>query len=85
MEQATLSWGVLLGIFFYLMFKILKSIRMSKNYVQIGAFTFVVINFLPFLPSGSFFSDFNMTLFWINFSVMFACNDKTNIFAKNNI
>ncbi len=76
---------LILGIFFYLMFKILRSIRMSKNYVQIGAFTFVLINFLPFLPSGSFFSDFNITLFWINFSVMFACNNKTNIFAKNSI
>ena len=76
---------LILGIFFYLMFKILRSIRMSKNYVQIGAFTYVLINFLPFLPSGSFFSDFNITLFWINFSVMFACNNKTNIFAKNSI
>ena len=42
-----------------------------------------IINFTPILPSGSFFSDFNITLFWINFSIMFACNKKTNIFAKD--
>ena len=67
------------------MFKILKSILMSRNHIQIGAFTFVVINFIPFLPGGSFFSDFNITLFWINFSIMFASSEKTNIFAKNHI
>ena len=82
-EHGIVGFVIILGIFFFLMFKILKSILMSRNYVQIGAFTFVLINFIPLLPSGSFFSDFNVTLFWINFSIMFACNKKTNIFAKD--
>ena len=81
-EHGIIGSILILGIFFFLMFKILKSILISKNYIQIGAFTFICINFLPFLPGGSFFSDFNITLFWINFSIMFACNKKTNIFAK---
>ena len=84
-EHGIIGFIIILSIFFFLMFKILKSILMSRNYIQIGAFTFVVINFIPFLPGGSFFSDFNITLFWINFSIMFACNKKTNIFAKNHI
>ena len=63
----------------------LKSIILSRNYIQVGSFIFVLVNFTPFLPSGSFFSDFNITLFWINFSIMFACHKKTNIFAKNSI
>jgi hypothetical protein len=37
---------------------------------------------LPLLPSGSFFSDFNSTLFWINLSIMYASNPDTNIFRK---
>ena len=82
-EHGIVGFVIILGIFFFLMFKILKSILMSRNYVQIGAFTFVLINFIPLLPSGSFFSDFNVTLFWINFSIMFACDKKTNIFAKD--
>ena len=82
-EHGIVGFVIILGIFFFLMFKILKSILMSRNYVQIGAFTFVLINFIPLLPGGSFFSDFNITLFWINFSIMFACDKKTNIFAKN--
>ena len=82
-EHGLVGFILILSIFFFLMFKILKSILISRNYVQIGAFTFVLINFIPLLPSGSFFSDFNSTLFWINFSVMFACDKKTNIFAKD--
>jgi len=84
-EHGLFGSTIILSIFFYLMFKIFKSILLSRNYVQIGAFTFVLINFTPILPSGSFFSDFNLTLFWINFSIMFACNKKTNIFAKDKV
>ena len=84
-EHGITGFILILSIFFFLMFKILKSILISRNYIQIGAFTFVAINFIPFLPGGSFFSDFNITLFWINFSIMFACSKKTNIFAKNHI
>ena len=84
-EHGIIGFTLILGVFFFLMFKILKSILMSRNYIQIGAFIFVLINFIPLLPSGSFFSDFNITLFWINFSIMFACSKKTNIFAKNYI
>ena len=82
-EHGLVGSIVILSILFFLMFKILKSILLSRNYIQIGAFVFVLINFTPLLPSGSFFSDFNITIFWINFSIMFACNKKTNIFAKN--
>ena len=82
-EHGLVGFILILGFLFFLMFKILKSILISRNYIQIGAFIYVLINFIPFLPSGSFFSDFNVTLFWINFSVMFACDKKTNIFAKN--
>ncbi len=84
-EHGLFGFIIILSIFFYLMFKIFKSILLSRNYVQIGAFIFVLINFIPILPSGSFFSDFNITLFWINFSIMFACNKKTNIFAKDKV
>ena len=40
--------------------------------------------FVPILPSGSFFNNFNITLFMINFSLMYAINKETNIFFKKN-
>ena len=82
-EHGIIGTIILLSILFILMFRILKCILLSKNYLQIGAFIFVLINFIPLLPSGSFFNDFNATIFWINFSIMFACNKKTNIFERN--
>lgn len=82
-EHGVIGSIILLGILFSLMFKILQNIRKSKNYIQIGSFLYILISFIPLLPSGSFFSDFNSTIFWINFSIMFACDKKTNIFYKN--
>ena len=42
------------------------AINKEKNYVQVGCFIYLTIVFIPFLPSGSFFADFNANLFWIN-------------------
>tara|TARA_Y100000992_G_scaffold264739_1_gene201674 strand:+ start:619 stop:1875 length:1257 start_codon:yes stop_codon:yes gene_type:complete len=82
-EHGVIGSVIILSIFFFLMFQILKEILRSRNYIQTGSFIYVLINFIPILPSGSFFNDFGLTLFWINFSIMFACNKKTNIFTFN--
>ena len=82
-EHGIVGTFILLGILFYLIFKILLNILKTRDEVQLGAFIYVIISFIPFLPSGSFFSDFNLTMFWINFSLMFACSKETNVFEKN--
>ena len=71
-----------LSIIFFLILKNIKSCLVSKNLLQLGALSFIVINFLPILPSGAFFSDFNTTLFFINFSIFLACNPSSNIFNR---
>ena len=81
-EHGIVGTIILLSIFFYLIFKNLKIIILSRNSIQLGCFTYLVLNFIPILPSGSFFNDFSSTLFWINLSIMYACNKKTNIFSK---
>ena len=81
-EHGLVGTIILLSLFFYLIFKNLKIIIISRNSIQLGCFTYLIINFLPILPSGSFFNDFSSTLFWINLSIMYACNKKTNIFYK---
>lgn len=84
-EHGIIGSLIILGVFFSLMFKILKNIILSKNYIQIGAFCFVIFVFTPFLPSGAFFNDFNLTILWLNISIMFACTKETNIFNKKHI
>ena len=83
-EHGLIGTILILAVFFYIIFKIFKEILRTKNYIQIGSFIYVLVNFIPILPSGSFFNDFGLTLFWINFSIMFACNKKTNIFTFKN-
>ena len=83
-EHGIIGSLVLLSIFYFLIIKILRVIMSSKerNYLQLGTFIYVGLTFFPFLPTGAFFSDFNANLFWINFSVMYACNQETNIFYQ---
>ena len=83
-EHGILGSILILYILFFSIFKILKQIIISRNYIQIGSFIYILINFIPLLPSGSFFSDFNITLFMINFCIMYAVNEKTNIFSSKN-
>ena len=83
-EHGLFGTVILLGIIFLLMFKILRNLFISKNYIQLGTFLFLLTVFTPLLPSGSFFGDFNATIFWINFSIMFACTKETNIFNNCN-
>ena len=56
-------------IFFSLYF-FYKSFKKHKNIYQFSGMLFVVINLLPLLPSGSFFSTYSAGLFWINYSIM---------------
>ena len=83
-EHGLLGTAVVLILLFYLIFKNLKIYLESENLLQLGCFIYLLMNFLPLLPSGSFFNDFNLTLFWLNFSLMYACNKKTNFFQNKN-
>lgn len=79
-EHGFLGTLILLSAFFSLIFKNIKKILYSQNYIQIGCFVYLLSVFLPLIPSGSFFSDFNITFFFINLSIMYAVNKNTNIF-----
>ena len=81
-EHGIIGTIIILSIILYLMFRIIRKIIDSRNYVQAGCLAFLIINFVPLLPSGSFFNNFNITLFMINFSLMYAVNKETNIFSK---
>ena len=81
-EHGLIGTTILLLSFFILIFQNLKVIILSQNYIQIGALLYLLSTFLPLIPSGSFFTDFNITLFFINFSLMYGVCKNTNIFAK---
>ncbi len=77
------------GLFGYLTFMIFifislyisfKSYKKNKNVYQFSGMLFVLINLIPLLPSGSFFSTYGAGLFWINYSIMVGYLNKDTKF-----
>ena len=83
-EHGFIGSIVILSIFFKLIFDLLKKISISRNKLQFASFIYILIVFMPILPSGAFFSDYLLTLFFINFSLLFCVNKNSNLFCKNN-
>jgi len=81
-EHGLIGTIILLVIIYLLIYNVFFNALNSKNYIQLGCCVYIIVNFVPLLPSGSFFSDFNSNLFWINISLMYAISDKTNIFFE---
>ena len=70
--------GYLFLLFFFLYF-FNKSIRFylkTPNILNLTSFLFVIIFLIPLLPTGSFFTTYGATMFWINFSLMNLGNFK---------
>jgi hypothetical protein len=49
-----------------------------KNYKSIilAPILYIASTFLPIIPSGSFFTSFGATLFWLNIGIMFSLYKK---------
>lgn len=74
---------LILIIFIFFLFKIFKDVKFSKNYLALGSFVYLITVFMPILPSGAFFSDYNLTLFFLNLSIVFAKSKNLNIFKSS--
>ena len=79
-EHGLIGTFILFILFFLIFFNSIKKIFLEKNYIALGCFLYLLVDFIPLLPSGSFFSDYNLTLFFINLSIMYASSKKLNIF-----
>ena len=82
-EHGLFGSMVLFFILFSLIFGRIKIILASKNYLQIGCLIFLSTSFIPLLPSGAFFADYNLTIFWLNLSIMYSIEKKTNVYTSN--
>ena len=83
-EHGFIGSIIILSIFFKLIFDLLKKISINRNKLQFASFIYILIVFIPILPSGAFFGDYLLTLFFINFSLLFCVNKNSNLFCKNN-
>ena len=82
-EHGFIGSMILLFILFNLVFSKIKIILNSKNYLQLGCLIFLITSYIPFLPSGAFFADYSLTIFWVNLSIMYAVGKKTNVYTSS--
>ena len=61
-----------LSFFSYLLYRIINSYYYSKNLILLSAGVFFVVQLIPFLPTGSFFTSFGSTIFFVNLSLIFT-------------
>ena len=75
-EHGIIGTAGILTIIFYTIYKSLIIYKRNNNLIHLGSIIFIIITFIPLLPSGSFFTSFAATIFWINFSIMIFYNLK---------
>ena len=77
-EQGIIGYLIIIFTIFNILFNSLRVYRKTGDLTNLSSILFVAVFFIPFLPTGSFFSTFNGTIFWINFSIANAFLQKPN-------
>ena len=83
-EHGIFGTIVILFIFYKLLFRKIKKTIKSNNYLQLGSMIYLLLNFLPIIPSGAFFGNYVLNLFIINLAIFYGCDKNLNIFTKLN-
>ena len=75
-ETGIFGYLAFLIFFLYTIGRSIKYYIASNNLYQLSSILFISITLLPILPSGSFFTTYGATIFWINFAMMIAHKNK---------
>jgi len=67
----------ILAVIFFILFESIKIYIKNKNLIHLASILYIFSQFLPLIPSGSFFSAWSATIFWVNFSILIFYNNKT--------
>ena len=70
--------GYLLFLYVFLFSILYSLIKNKKNLISTAGLLIVSFSLLPLIPSGSFFTTYGATLFWINFGLMIQKSNKLN-------
>ena len=55
----------------------LKNYIKNKNLFQLSSILYILVNLLPLIPSGSFFTTYSAGLFWLHYAIMIGYIRKT--------
>jgi O-antigen ligase len=79
-EHGLIGTIIILGIIFFILYKNIIIFRKKKNLMHLSSILYVLQTFLPIIPSGSFFTSWTATIFWINFAFMIFLSNNKKIF-----
>mgnify|MGYP006075139743 CR=1 FL=1 len=77
-EHGLFGLIIMLSLLLMFIYHNLYYVYKSKNILLSSMFISILITFIPLLPGGSFFTSFNATLFWVNFSFYYAYKNICN-------
>jgi len=77
-EQGIIGYLIIIFTIFNILFNSFKVYRKTGDIIHLSSILFALTFFIPLLPTGSFFSTFSGTIFWINFSLVHAFLNKPN-------
>jgi O-antigen ligase len=73
-EHGFVGTTIIIFVIFFILFKSIKIYQIKKNSIHLASILFVFSQFLPVIPSGSFFTAWGATIFWLNFSILIFYN-----------
>ena len=70
-ELGIIGYLLIVSNLFYITINAYKNNKSNNIFVKI-AIIFIIVSFIPIIPSGSFFTTFGATIYWINYSLLIA-------------
>ena len=71
-----IGYLLIVGFFIYQIILSYFLYYKKKNIFELATSLFIFASFLPLLPSGSFFTTYAATIFWINNAIMITFLDE---------
>jgi O-antigen ligase len=75
-EHGLIGSIAIISVIFIILFKSFKIYSKNKNSIHLASILFILSQFLPLIPSGSFFVAWGSTIFWLNFAILIFYNSK---------
>mgnify|MGYP001168245945 FL=1 len=73
-----IGFTLFVSFFFYIIYRIINGFYLTGNLMILSAGIFFILQLIPLLPTGSFFTSFGSTIFFINVSLIFYYLKKFN-------
>ena len=72
-EHGLIGYIFIISLILIFCIRNFKYFLIKKNTLHLASILYVFLVFAPLIPSGSIFTTFNATFFWINFSICYFC------------